>query len=147
MKNNNIGFKVFIALFIGVIVLNILIALNTKKEEITSDYNNIKVSDYVSLLDQNGTHFIYIGRPTCSYCISSQPKTSKVAQELGITINYINTDAESDTTLSLLNEKTEGIYDGSTPIFIVIKDGKILDNHVGDATYEDFYEFFNKYVE
>ena len=108
----------------------------------TNVYKNIHVSDYIEMSKDDNTHFVYIGRPTCDYCLLSQPLTKRISYEMNKDIYYINIDNETSTDLKLLAEVTDGIYKGATPLFIIVKAGKIIDSQEGAGSYDMLSSFF-----
>ena len=49
------------------------------------DYNK-----YKSLIRSDDTHIIVVGQTSCSHCIAIKPALNSVAEDYGITINYLN---------------------------------------------------------
>ncbi|MDD2203694.1 MAG: hypothetical protein PHT75_03870 [Bacilli bacterium] len=110
--------------------------------EYISVYKKITVKEYLELVKEDEEKFIYIGRPTCGYCIKSEPLTKRISYELDKNIYYINIDEESDSDLELLETETDGIYRGSTPLFLITKAGAIVDYKEGAGTYDNLNSFF-----
>jgi predicted bacteriocin transport accessory protein len=106
-------------------------------------YKPLTVSQYVELVKEDKEHYIYIGRPTCGYCVQSMPWSKRIARELSKDIYYINIDSESASDLELLAESTNDIYRGATPLFLVTKNNKIVRYVEGAKSYDDLNAFFN----
>lgn len=108
----------------------------------TDVYKAITVKQYIDLVKEDAEHFIYIGRPTCSYCVQSEPWSKRIIKEMKKDLYYINIDEETETDLKLLEETTGGIYKGSTPLFLITKNNKIEKYKEGAGTYDALKEFF-----
>lgn len=106
-------------------------------------FKKITVEDYVDMMKDDKEYIIYIGRPTCGYCVQSQPWLKRIAFDLDKDVYYINIDEESSTDLQLLSEKTDGIYSGATPLFLIVKGGKVLDYQEGAGSYTSLKAFFD----
>ena len=106
-------------------------------------FTKISVNEYVTLAAKDEESYIYVGRPTCSHCVASMPLLKRIIATLGKPIYYINIDNETSTDLSTLATVTNNIYDGSTPLFMVVKNGTILRHQAGSDTYANLTAFFN----
>ena len=118
-----------------------------------ADYNDIidfmyvlkpiTVSQYIELAKEDVEHFVYIGRPTCSYCVQSLPWSKRISRDLDKDMYYIDIDEETEASLELLAETTEQIYKGSTPLFLITKNNKIVKYKEGAGSYSALSAFFN----
>jgi predicted bacteriocin transport accessory protein len=106
-------------------------------------YKEITVKEYLELVKEDEENFIYIGRPTCGYCVKSQPLSKRISYEMNKDIYYINIDEETASDLKLLETETNGIYRGSTPLFMITKNGEIVNSQEGARSYTDLNSFFN----
>jgi predicted bacteriocin transport accessory protein len=104
-------------------------------------FKKITVAQYLDLAKEDVDHYIYIGRPTCSHCVSIMPVLKRIVYDTGKDIYYINTDAETSNSLQTLASTTQ-VYDGSTPLFMVVKNNAVLRNHAGGDTYDNLKAFF-----
>lgn len=120
----------------------------SEKTDVTSISNwmerftKISVKEYLTIAAKDEESYIYIGRPTCSHCVASMPLLKRIIATLGKPIYYINIDNETSTDLSTLATATNNIYNGSTPLFMVVKNGTILRNQAGSDTYANLTAFF-----
>ena len=121
----------------------------SEKTDVTSISNwmerftKISVSEYVTLSGKDEESYIYIGRPTCPHCVASMPLLKRIIATLGKPIYYINIDNETSTDLSTLTTVTTNIYNGSTPLFMVVKNGVIIRHQAGEDTYTNLTAFYN----
>ena len=123
-----------------------------QEEEITYEYdvskfNEISASD-IAKVSKDKTILLYIGRSTCGYCVQYVPVLQEVQDKYGTYTTYyldiakiydysrgvkIDEDAES----IMLNLKTSDSQKdvmqnfGSTPMTLVIKNGRIVDSIIG----------------
>ncbi|MFA5409552.1 MAG: glutaredoxin family protein [Bacilli bacterium] len=107
-------------------------------------FKQITVSQYIELAGESEEHFIYIGRPTCGYCVQSTPWSKLISYQLDKDIYYINIDEETDSDLKLLAEKTNDVYSGATPLFLVVKDNTIIRYKEGAGSYTALSVFFQE---
>lgn len=54
------------------------------------------------------TFYLYIGRPTCSYCRNFEPKLQEAMKETQVPVFYLNTDAEDEVEVTIFVD-TQGI--------------------------------------
>ncbi len=126
-----------------------------------SKMKKVTGEEAAKLFDEKGTHFLYIGRSTCSVCVNLVPELNTVLSDMAITIHYspleqtFRTDFKNlfkkldiETTVN----KNEGTFGelleeyGYTPVVIVIKDGKMVDGFVGYRDADKIEELFKKYL-
>lgn len=116
-----------------------------------SRFTEINADQVVELFNGEEKSFIYIGRPTCGYCVKFLPAINQAIDELGFKAYYYNTndlDEETYYKLAGLNDWM-GENFGSTPMVIVVQGGKIVsaqDNGEGWVGYSD-YDSFKAYLQ
>ena len=125
-------------------------------EEVAGDYD---VSDFDEITAKDisglkGTNVIYVGRSTCSWCVKMLPNLQQAQKDYKYTTKYIDIAKIIDFSVgSILNqnaydtminletsEEAAGVMDsfGSTPMMLIVKDGKIVDSQVGYSEYSIF---------
>ncbi len=128
-----------------------------------SAFNTLSTKGVVDLFnDKTGTYVVYLGRSTCSACVSfiptlkaMQSKYNYVTQYLDITTVNSGTDdynnlmekLSTEVTLTVNGEtstKKFGEYFGYTPMTFIIKNGKFADGIVGAYSESKFQSFLNK---
>lgn len=126
-----------------------------------SKMKQITGEEAAKLFDEKGTHFLYIGRSTCSVCVNLVPELNTVMNDMAITLYYsplnqtFRTDFKDlfgklDIETTVNNNK--GTYGelleeyGYTPVVVVIKDGKMVDGFVGYRDASKIEELFKKYL-
>ncbi len=127
---------------------------NSTEEENTeydvSMFTSVTPEEAVKAFDSDEVQVIYLGRSTCGYCVKFLPSLQKAQEEFGyktlyLDITTITTDEQQKAILDLDNdEKFLETNFGSTPMVLLVKDGKIVDGWVGYAEYEDFANFLEK---
>ena len=140
-KNKNLGPIIAIVAFVAVVICSIVI---TQKLSPSVDFNKIKVSEFADIIKEEEVHFIYIGRPTCGYCVQSEPWTA-FSSEMEKEVYYINIDEETSEDLEIYRSYDD-IYRGATPLFLVTK-MVIVDYKEGAGNYESLREFFINAIE
>ena len=111
-----------------------------------SKMKQVSGDEAAKLFDEKGTHFLYIGRSTCSVCVSLVPELNTVLSDMTLTINYLpltqtfRTDFKNlfdKLSIETTVNKNKGTFGelleeyGYTPVVVVIKDGKMVDGFVG----------------
>ncbi len=135
----------------------------TSNEYDVSSFNSLSLSDLLKLFDnKKETNVVYLGRATCSACVSFLPTLQSAQSKHNYTTQYLDittvdstsqdfeklmTKLSKEVTLSVNGEsKTQSFGDfyGYTPMVFVIKDGKFSDGFVGAYSEAKFEEFLNK---
>jgi predicted bacteriocin transport accessory protein len=115
----------------------------------TTVYKTIKGSELAEL-SKGKKIVVWIGRQGCSYCSLYEPTIKSVGKDLGITIHYIDLAAMYDTTqyqwvltdqasydaitgMETTNDEAASVMEdfGSTPMTIIVEDGKVIGGVVG----------------
>lgn len=123
----------------------------TTEEENTeydvSMFTSIDADGMVSAFNSSDMQVIYLGRATCGYCVQFLPTLQQAQSEFGYTTLYldITTVSEDDLTkIIALDEEFFNEYYGSTPLILLVKDGKIVDSQVGYSDYDTFASLLTK---
>ncbi len=136
------------------------------QEEIDYDvskFNEIDIDKALTLFDQKDLAVVYMGRETCHFCVQYVPIITSVQEELGFKTYYLDT-LKMDVTkeaydkfIAKLDKKYEldgenktigefyKLY-GYTPITIIIKNGKMVDGHIGYTEKDVLTELVSKYL-
>lgn len=97
------------------------------------DTGNI-YNDASTILASAENKVIYMGRPTCSYCQLLNPILDKIESESDLKYHYIDTDKLSeDELIKILGLFNKEIEKFGTPYLVVVKDGKVVNEHLGYA--------------
>lgn len=81
-----------------------------------SDMNEVNIDEAIALFEKEGTQVVYIGRSSCSVCVSYVPVLNEVQDDLGFTTNYLDvttiadiwdTDLADDEDTQALDEKVQ----------------------------------------
>ena len=94
---------------------------------------------------------VYMGRSTCSHCVSFLPSLQKAQKELGYKTVYLDiekVDSSSDEFnefISKLDKEytmdgetdTYGSFYGYTPEVFLYQNGKMIDGQIGEMSYDD----------
>lgn len=127
------------------------------EKELKGDENITYVSfdEYNKIIKSKERSIIVIGQTTCSHCIAIKPALNSVAEEYGLTINYLNlTELSSDertdffTSLKTLKYSDPEFLDkGSigTPLVLVIKNNKVVNYFSGERTTSQLVKEFKKF--
>lgn len=104
-----------------------------------SMFTEIDAEEYMDALNGNDLEVVYLGRPTCGYCIQFLPSLQQAQKEYGYKTLYINTDTLSDDDLTkILNTMEIDISEFGTPTTVVVKGGKVIEKQIGYTYYSTF---------
>lgn len=126
----------------------------TEKTEENTEYDvsmfdAVDTAKTIELFNSEDTQVIYIGRSTCGYCVKFLPVLQQAQKDYGYTTKYldITTVTEEEQSALLAKDNDEDFLStnfGSTPMVILVKDGKIVDGWVGYSEYDAFASFLEK---
>lgn len=105
---------------------------------------SITYGQAIELIKNEATAVIYIGRPSCPWCMDAVPVLNEVAKEYQSTVYYIftrsddnqsekqqaNKDLLMEYMQDYLNENDEGEKALFIPNVLFIKEGRIVGNHI-----------------
>lgn len=156
-------YVIFVLVLINTVILvtsNLKITTgdSNKESETTSEGNQdydvsmFEKVDFDKMMDKfesSDLEVIYIGRPTCGYCVKFLPVLQEAQEKFGYkTVYYDLTDVTQDETNKIIEKDNEDEFIktnfGATPMVLLVKDGKLVDGWVGYAEYDSFAEFLTK---
>lgn len=161
-----LAINTFILLFVNTSDTNKSSSENNENSEINNNYDVSKMTEVnekelLELFNDKDTKVVYIGRPSCSACVTFVPTLNQVHDELGFDLYYLNsenlgTDQESlselakkldkEITINTTSGEESGKYGeylGTTPMLFIIKNGKMLDGIIGAYSYDSLKSFLN----
>ena len=168
MKKEEQFKKITICLYviIALLVINTVAILTTKgnsttKTETTeqteetgenteydvSMFKSINASQFEEAFNSSSIKVIYMGRSTCSYCVKFLPNLQKAQKEYGYKTLYLDITTVSEDDQKKIVALDEDFFNenyGVTPTVILVKDGKIVDSHIGYSEYSDYAKFLEK---
>ena len=111
-----------------------------------SEFNEMTVDEFLTKMKKGKTEVVYIGRPTCGYCVKFVPIMKEVQKDLGFKHNYIDLEKISQEDSTKLTELDSYIADnfGYTPMILVFKDGKFVNGTVGYTEADSYKSFLNE---
>ena len=123
------------------------------KKEINTEYDvssftEIRYDEFLEKYKDSEQSIIYIGRSTCIHCINFVPVLKEAQNKYEYKTYYLDiSKIKEDEYNSIM--KLNSFFDenfGMTPMVIVVKEGKIVDNGgwLGEANYEDFSNYLEK---
>lgn len=145
---------------------NSSVSENKENEHYNDEYDVSKMTEVdekelLNLFDEKGTKVVYIGRPSCSACVTFVPTLNQVHEELDFDLYYLNsenlgTDQEAlneiaqkldkEITINTTSGEETGKYGeylGTTPMLFIIKNGKMIDGIIGAYSYDSLKLFLN----
>lgn len=117
------------------------------KEEEQKDFNDITFAQFSDLINAEGSHIIFVGRPTCSWCNYQTPVLKNVAYLYNLEVNYLNIDtftSDEFTAFIELDESSSAEQGIATPKIFVVGDGTIKNRADGGQTKDELITFFQQ---
>ena len=126
-----------------------------------SDFDALTLTQVLKLFDSKDTSVLYLGRSSCSACVSFLPTLKSVQKDLGFTTKYLDittvdtSSSDYNTFISKLTKEIEvnangtkstgkiSDFYGYTPMVIIIKDGKAVNASVGALSESNFKKFLS----
>lgn len=138
--NENKKIIVFFAALVLVIGLIVGVSVSESKKA------DKKLESYLNLVDKKDTQLLFLGRPTCTYCVQFTPIIEALSKDYDFKYEYINTDDISSGGLSKLLKKL-GIDEEEfgTPYLVVTKAGKVLAEQSGYLDREPLFDFLKEH--
>lgn len=166
-KDNSAKILVCLYIIIGLLALNTLVVIlsnasnespttgNTEETKENTEYdismfNEITTDDLSKVASSSEPQVIYIGRSTCGYCVAFLPTLQKAQSEYGYTTQYLDitkiTTEEQQNALLAYDNDSKILSDnfGSTPMVLIVKDGKLVNGTVGYEEYDTFADFLEE---
>ncbi len=120
-------------------------------EQKVGELEQIGMTEFTTLLNDDSASVIYIARPTCGYCQQQEPIVKEILGEYeGIPIFYLNTDNLTSDEMSKLFKTDKKLFgedgkDFGTPTTIVVQKGKVVDSIVGLTDKDNYVSFLKQY--
>ena len=133
----------------------------TSSDYDVSDFDTLTLAQVLKLFDSKDTSVLYLGRSSCSACVSFLPTLKSVQKDLGFKTKYLDittVDTSSRDYSTFISKLTKEIevnangtkstgkiseFYGYTPMVIIIKDGKAVDASVGALSESNFKKFLS----
>ena len=133
----------------------------TSSDYDVSDFDTLTLAQVLKLFDSKDTSVLYLGRSSCSACVSFLPTLKSVQKDLGFKTKYLDittVDTSSSDYSTFISKLTKEIevnangtkstgkiseFYGYTPMVIIIKDGKAVDASVGALSESNFKKFLS----
>ena len=126
-----------------------------------SDFDALTLAQVLKLFDSKDTSVLYLGRSSCSACVSFLPTLKSVQKDLGFKTKYLDittvdtSSSDYNTFISKLTKEIEvnangtkstgkiSEFYGYTPMVIIVKDGKAVNASVGALSESNFMKFLS----
>ncbi len=133
----------------------------TSSDYDVSDFDTLTLAQVLKLFDGKDTSVLYLGRSSCSACVSFLPTLKSVQKDLGFKTKYLDittVDTSSSDYSTFISKLTKEIevnangtkstgkiseFYGYTPMVIIIKDGKAVNASVGALSESNFKKFLS----
>lgn len=133
----------------------------TSSDYDVSDFDTLTLAQVLKLFDSKDTSVLYLGRSSCSACVSFLPTLKSVQKDLRFKTKYLDittvdtSSSDYNTFISKLTKEIEvnangtkstgkiSEFYGYTPMVIIIKDGKAVNASVGALSESNFKKFLS----
>ena len=107
-------------------------------------FNEVTLDEYLDLVNGQDKSIILVARPTCSYCEAFAPILSEAKDDLGLTVNYIDTDKFSSDDWTTFNESLDYLSENEwgTPLTLIVQNGEVVDANNGYVELDTIKAFF-----
>lgn len=107
-------------------------------------FTEVSIDKYLELIKSDSKNIVLVARPTCYYCQQFTPILKQAKDELGLTINYVNTDNFSEDDWTAFNDSLDYLSqeDWGTPLTLIVQNGKVVDSNNGYVELETIKKFF-----
>lgn len=148
IKNN---LALYLTIIVVIIIGLILVFQTEKEEKIDYDLSMFEVIDVKEVnkyFEEKKSTVLFIGKETCTASQEFIPSLQIAQAKYNIKVRYLDLkslDVESEDFKKLIEnldfpytlkgeEKSFGEYIGATPMFIIIKEGKMVFGYIGTMT-------------
>lgn len=120
--------------------------VSTKVTLEDAGFNELTIDKYLELLKSSEKSIILVARPTCGYCEQFSPILKEAADDMGLTINYVNTDEFTNEDWDTFGNSLEYLAeeDWGTPLTLIVQDGKLVDANNGYVELDGIKSFFKE---
>lgn len=119
-----------------------------------SMFEESDMTHLINTIKRKETGIFYLGYPSCPWCVEALPVLNEVAKASNQHIAYVRTRDEKkelmyteeqkktliDAASTYMQKDDEGNYQVYVPFFVVVKDGVVVDGHVGTVDGHDAHE-------
>lgn|SRR5574344_1328680 len=155
-NNTNIIGNIAIVIVIMAVIVLAIVATSIKKPvenntTTTQEYaiqnagfNEISLTEYLTLINSTEKTVILVARPTCGYCEKFTPILKQAASDMGITVNYIDTDNFSSDDWTKFQNSFDYLStdEWGTPLTMIVQNGELLAKNNGYVELSAIKQFF-----
>lgn len=107
-------------------------------------FNEVTLDEYLDLVNGSEKSIVLVARPTCSYCELFTPVLKKAAEDMDLTINYVNTDNFSDDDWNTFSSSLDYLTntEWGTPLTLIVQNGDSVAENNGYVELDSIKEFF-----
>lgn len=109
-------------------------------------FNKLTIDKYLELIKSSEKSIILVARPTCGYCEQFSPILKKAADDMKLTINYVNTDEFTSEDWETFGNSLEYLAkeDWGTPLTLIVQNGKLVAANNGYVELDGIKSFFKE---
>lgn len=116
----------------------------TESELSKAGFNEVKLDEYLNLVKGTEKSIVLIARPSCGYCEKFTPILKQAAEEMNLTINYLNTDNLSEDDWTTFTESVTYLKEEEwgTPTVLIVQNGDSIAENSGYVELDVIKKFF-----
>lgn len=109
-------------------------------------FNKLTMDKYLELIKSSEKSIILVARPTCGYCEKFSPILKEAAEDMNLTINYVNTDEFTEADWNTFGSSLEYLSteDWGTPLTLIVQNGKLVAANNGYVELDGIKSFFKQ---
>ena len=109
-------------------------------------FNKLTMDKYLELIKSSEKSIILVARPTCGYCEKFSPILKEAAEDMNLTVNYVNTDEFTNEDWNTFTNSLDYLAteDWGTPLTLIVQEGKVVADNNGYVELEAIKAFFKE---
>lgn len=108
--------------------------------------NYLEYEDYTKVINSNENQILLIAQSGCEGCTKARPVLYELAEEYDVKINYLNASMLSEEDATSFQESLSFFEENgiSTPMMLVVSNGKVIDSLVGSIDKDAYVDFLKE---
>ena len=112
----------------------------------SAGFKEVTLDEYLELVKGSEKSIVLVARPTCGYCEQFAPILKQAAEDMNLTINYIDTDKLTEDNYETFTNSVSYLKENEwgTPTTLIVQNGDSVDVNSGYVELDTIKEFFTK---
>lgn len=107
-------------------------------------FNEVTLDEYLELIKSPEKNIVLIARPSCGFCEQFTPILKQAAEDMGLIVNYINTEKLSNDDWTVFNNSLDYLKNNEwgTPLTLIVQNGDTVAENSGYVELDTIKDFF-----